>query len=218
MGGRFQRARSPEHKQQRRDAIVEAAAGLLAEHGLDGVTLTAIAKEAGLSKSNLYRYFESREHILLDLMQDDWTEWVEAIETALRPRAEGPWTAEEVARVMVQVTVERPRLCELISVLNSVLERNVSEEAVLAFKTRGIGLAMRHVVAMHAALPNLSLESAIAFMKGMFVLLAGLWPAAHPPEVVRKVMQRPEFQPMCVDYQDTLHTSAAAMLRGFVGR
>ena len=36
--------------------------------GLDGTGLNAIAREAGLSKPNLYVYFESREAILLRLL------------------------------------------------------------------------------------------------------------------------------------------------------
>ncbi|HEU0222902.1 MAG TPA: helix-turn-helix domain-containing protein, partial [Paracoccaceae bacterium] len=67
----FQRARSPEQKAHRRRAILEAAAALLAEGGIEATTLAAIAERAGLVKSNLYRYFESREEILMWLFVED---------------------------------------------------------------------------------------------------------------------------------------------------
>ena len=63
-GGAFQRARRPEQKRQRRAAILAAAAELLASDGVDGVTLNRISHRVGLAKSNLYRYFDSREQIL----------------------------------------------------------------------------------------------------------------------------------------------------------
>ena len=61
----FERARQPEQKELRREAILEAATELLAEKGLHDISLSAIARRAKLSKANLYRYFESREAIFL---------------------------------------------------------------------------------------------------------------------------------------------------------
>ncbi|MCA9688374.1 MAG: TetR family transcriptional regulator, partial [Myxococcales bacterium] len=55
----FQRARSDAQKEQRRAAILQAAAALLDEGSLEAVGLNAIARRAGIAKSNVYRYFES---------------------------------------------------------------------------------------------------------------------------------------------------------------
>ena len=60
----WQRARRPEQKQQRQSAIIAAARKLVDEGGVDNATLSAIAKSAGISKANCYRYYESREAIL----------------------------------------------------------------------------------------------------------------------------------------------------------
>lgn len=212
----FQRARSPEQKAERRASIVAAAASVHAEAGLDGTTLSAIARCAGLAKSNVYRYFESREHILLSIVHDDWQDWVDALEAALMTRPGEQRTPYEVAAAFVRVTVARPRLCELLSVLSSVLERNVSETAILEFKTKGIGVAMRMVNALHAALPALSVESAVVFTKTMFLVVAALWPAAHTPPQVQAVMARPEFEAMRVDFEGLLQQSSEALLRGLL--
>ena len=45
----WQRARNPEQKEQRRVAILDAAATLFEQGGLDNVSLNAIATEAGIS-------------------------------------------------------------------------------------------------------------------------------------------------------------------------
>ena len=58
----FQRARKPEEITIRREAILAAAASLFDEEGPEGAGLNAIAARARFTKSNVYRYFESRAH------------------------------------------------------------------------------------------------------------------------------------------------------------
>ena len=65
----FQRARKPEERIIRRDALLAAAAELFDEGGPAGAGLNAIAARAGFTKSNVYRYFESREEVLLSALR-----------------------------------------------------------------------------------------------------------------------------------------------------
>ena len=44
--------------------FAEAAMSLIARHGLEGVTMRAVAKEAGLSYGSLFHYFESKDDLL----------------------------------------------------------------------------------------------------------------------------------------------------------
>lgn len=59
------RARRREEKAQRRTAIIDAAEAVLAEQGLDGATMGAIAETARLSRGLLYVYFEDQEDLTL---------------------------------------------------------------------------------------------------------------------------------------------------------
>ena len=63
----FLRARSPEAKAAREQAILEAARALGRERGTRAVTLTDIADAVGMHKSAMLRYFETREEIFLRL-------------------------------------------------------------------------------------------------------------------------------------------------------
>lgn len=42
------------------ERIVDAAEALYAEHGLNGISMDAVAQAAGCSRATLYRYFENR--------------------------------------------------------------------------------------------------------------------------------------------------------------
>src|SRR6266705_4770661 len=72
----FQRARSEEQREARRQAILGAAAAMLAEMPVAEVTLNELSRRAGLAKSNVLRYFESREAVLLELLDSAWQEWL----------------------------------------------------------------------------------------------------------------------------------------------
>ena len=75
----FQRARKPEEIETRRRALLAAAAELFDAEGPLGAGLNAIAARAGFTKSNVYRYFESREQVLLALFLAEMDEMVPAL-------------------------------------------------------------------------------------------------------------------------------------------
>ena len=45
--------------------FAEAAMRLIARHGLDGLTMRAVAAEAGLSYGSLFHYFNSTDELLM---------------------------------------------------------------------------------------------------------------------------------------------------------
>ena len=59
----WERARQPEQISEREQAIVNAATTLFRTREYDSISLNGIAREAGFAKSNIYRYFSSREEM-----------------------------------------------------------------------------------------------------------------------------------------------------------
>lgn len=52
------------HRREVQEAILDTTAALVAEHGLRGVTMSAIAEGAGIGRATLYKYFPDVEAIL----------------------------------------------------------------------------------------------------------------------------------------------------------
>ena len=50
---------------EQRATFAKAAMDLIAAHGLEGVTMRAVAAEAGLSYGSLFHYFESKDDLLM---------------------------------------------------------------------------------------------------------------------------------------------------------
>lgn len=57
-----------------RQAVLEAADGLLVEKGFAGVTIEGIASSAGVAKQTIYRWWSTKTDILLDAFLQDATE------------------------------------------------------------------------------------------------------------------------------------------------
>lgn len=53
------------HRREVREAILDTTAGLVAQHGLQAVTMSQIAEETGIGRATLYKYFPDVEAILV---------------------------------------------------------------------------------------------------------------------------------------------------------
>ena len=76
-----------EHRREVRDATLDAAAALVAKHGLRSVTMSQIAKETGIGRATLYKYFSDVEAILVSWHERQITGHLEQL-AAIRDRAD----------------------------------------------------------------------------------------------------------------------------------
>lgn len=207
----FERARQPEQIAQRRKSILESTLALFEDVGFDCTKLADIGRRAGVSKASVYRYFESKEAIFLELLAAESEAWVRDVEGELASLA-GAGTVESVARIMADSLDRRPRLANLSAKLASVLEKNLSVDAIREFKRAYMALMFRLVNALHAALPALSLEAAQRFLSTVVVFSSGLYPATHPAPAAAEVLAEPEFEPFRANYRDALLDAATLLL------
>jgi AcrR family transcriptional regulator len=60
-----------EHRDWRRNQLIEAAAAIALESGGDSITVAAVAARAGLSRTSVYEYFGSSSDLIADLIIDE---------------------------------------------------------------------------------------------------------------------------------------------------
>jgi len=207
----FIRARTPEAKAKRRAAILAAASGLLAAGGLEHTTLSAIATTAGITKSNIYRYFESREEILMRLLTED----LRAASAALSQTLTSPRPLSEVAATLADGLAANPRLCLLISITASTLEHNISTDTLREIKRDMLGSLETTAHALHIALPEIPLTQAGNAVQILFTLTIGLWPFSTPGPALAALYEEPEFADFKQDFREALRRSTHVMLKGF---
>ena len=106
------------------------------------VTLNGLSRKSCMAKSNVLRYFESREAVLLELLSladrlvSDLEPELRRSRRLGRPRLPREPTASPPSSP--GSLAERPVLCDLMSAQASVLEHNISTETVLRYKRNAI--------------------------------------------------------------------------------
>ncbi|GHA70475.1 TetR family transcriptional regulator [Streptomyces tauricus] len=209
----FQRARSPEAKRLREAAILDAARALGAEHGIRQVTLTDIAARAGMHKSALLRYFETREEIFLRLTAAGWQEWSPALAARLR-EIEEPGPAA-VAQAFAATLAERGMFCDLLAQAPLNLERNVSVDAVRDFKLATLAAREDIFAALDEQLPQLDRDSALDVIATAVALAGAFWQIATPgPEIAELYRSDPRLAHAVVEVEPRLARILTATISG----
>jgi AcrR family transcriptional regulator len=208
------RARRPEHKDERREAILTAARELAGERPVREISLGDIARRVELAKSNLLRYFESREDIFLCLLLREWENW--RVDLARRLRS-GRATPNSVATTVARSLGQRPLLCDLISEMSSVLERNVSVPALQAFKSDSLDKVDVLGAVVTERLPGLDGPQGRETIAAALIITAGLWPIANPaPQVAAIFAEVPSLTRAHVEFESRLRQLLSALITGFL--
>jgi TetR/AcrR family transcriptional regulator len=167
------RARSDEQIEQRINEIVDATARLYQENRFEDITFAMIAKEADFTRSNLYRYFQTKEDIFLELIKHDIEIWRKDI---LENFAEATPSLHEVAKTSVNLILKHRRMVKLFTILFTLLEPNATLEALTAFKQKineEIGMVAQFLSTV-LAFP--SVETAAEFLSTQSSLAIGAYP------------------------------------------
>jgi AcrR family transcriptional regulator len=209
--GAFRRARRPEQKLERRQAILGAARELAMRSGVRNVSLGCIASAVGLAKSNVVRYFGTREEIYLELTVQEWREFERVVVDQLAD-AHG---AGDVIDVLTEALEQRPLFCDLLGECTTTLERNVSIDAARAFKLDAIRMVTVLGTAVARAHPGLTQQEATELVGAAAMLAGSLYSAANPSAVIAELYERePEIAAAHLRFAPTLKRALAAIAAG----
>jgi AcrR family transcriptional regulator len=208
----FQRARQPEQIEQRKEAILAAALALFQEKGLENVSLADIAARVGTATSNLYRYFESREHIYLRVLQRLGAAWEQKVYAALE-KLKGRGTVAKVADIIIEAHLKSPDYGELSTVVNTVLEKKLSPALVVDFRSVFLERRKRLASALASALPHATAERLLPLTFHIFAHVPGIWPFCHPKPASQKLLHDPQFIHLNFDFKKEMSSYLQLILK-----
>jgi AcrR family transcriptional regulator len=219
----FQRARSEEQRAARRQAILDTAAAMLAEMPVAEVTLNELSRRAGLAKSNVLRYFESREAVLLELLDSSWQDWLVQLEAdlagAVAPADPPAERSDQLAAAVAASLATRPMLCDLISAQAAVLERNVSAQVAAQYKRASIAGITALGGLMLRSVPELGQPDAFRLAGATVMTTAALWPHTQPSAAMLAAYAAdPALAAMRLDFTVTLREVLEVLAAGLLAR
>jgi AcrR family transcriptional regulator len=218
----FQRARNDEQREIRRRAILDTAHSMLDEMPVADVSLNELSRRVGLAKSNVLRYFESREAVLLELLDDFLGRWLVVLEGELAEGVDAQATpqarAVQLAEILSGSLAERVVLCDLFGAQGGVLEHNVSVEVVKRHKRASLAKLSTMSELLSGHLPELG-DGARMFCL-MSLVSAGALSAyvPPPPSLLAAYADEPALGVLNLDLREALRIAFISSLLGVVPR
>ncbi|MFF4237526.1 TetR/AcrR family transcriptional regulator [Actinomadura geliboluensis] len=72
-----------EHRARQLRNLLDGARALVAEEGIEALTLAALARRVGLSRPGLYEYFRSKDDLVAAILDEELPRWAALVERAL---------------------------------------------------------------------------------------------------------------------------------------
>ncbi|MDC7222199.1 MAG: TetR family transcriptional regulator [Spirochaetales bacterium] len=184
----FERARSREHKEERREEIMNAALALLEVTDYKKITLAGIAQRLSFTRANLYKYVSSKDEIFLWVILRDIERWIDDLRETFK---EGQsLTNREIARTWAEVAHRHTRLLRLLSLLDSIIEQNVTVEKLAEFKKELFSLLAAFQKPLELILPRLSEKNRHDFILSQLYYASGLYGATQQTELQKRAMEQ----------------------------
>ncbi len=213
----FRRARSEEQREIRRQAILETASSMLSDMPVSQISLNELSRRTGLAKSAMVRYFESREAVLLELLDASLRCWVAEIVVELSHdtrSGSAQERADQLAALLSRSLREHAVLCDLMTAQPGVLEYNVSPETLLCFRRSTHDTITQYTDAIRGYIPELG-EDAQSVSLSTVVTSAALWMYAQPSaSAIAASEAEPELSDISLNFDSDLEIMLSRLITG----
>ena len=214
-----QRAIQAEDKQERQQAILDAAARLLARSPERIANVAEVADEAGLAKGTVYLYFPSKEELLLAVHERNIDGFFRALIERLADAT--PVTVGDVLALTHRHIVEPPLFLPLAARCFGMMGQGVPAEAALAFKQRMAERLSAAGAGLERHFAELKPGHGLALLRHSYALIIGLWqmsPAAQANGMACPMSGPGAPTALDYDYAAELDRALLALWGGTVGR
>ncbi len=168
-----QRAIQPVDKQERHDAILDAAERLLSRAPERMASVAEVADEAGLAKGTVYLYFPSKEELLLAVHERNLDVFFSAL-NGLFERSERI-LVDDMLAITIRYTVGRPLFLPLAARCFALMAQSIPAPAAAAFRERMAARMERAGAGVERHFPRLAPGEGVARLRHSFALTLGLW-------------------------------------------
>ena len=208
-----QRAIGTEDKEQRRNAILDAAEKLFLKHPERMASVSEVATAAGLAKGTVYLYFPSKEEMLLALHERHVAIFFRALMKKLLEAR--PLDFDDIFPVTLENLIRLPGCLELTSRCFGLMDREIPKETALEFKARIASTLQAAGVHLerHFRMPA---GAGVTLLLHSYGLIVGLWQLLHPNERFGRAMRRPGLKVLDRDYEKEVENALRALWRGWM--
>jgi AcrR family transcriptional regulator len=207
-----QRAVAVADKEERRNALLDAAEALFLEHPDRMANVSEVAETAGLGKGTVYLYFPSKEEMLLALHERHVTRFfAELMEKLAEP---GPLDFDDIFPVTSEHMIQVPGYLALTSRCFGMMDREIPVETAIAFKARIAAILATAGAALERHFPSIKPGEGVALLLHSYGLIVGLWQLLHPIDRFGRAMDHPGLRNLKRDYEREIENALRALWSG----
>lgn len=196
------RQRRDQQKQEVRQAILDAAAALFAEHGYQGFSLRQVAEQIGYSATTIYHHFESKDDLLFTVADEGFIRFGKQLLAAAYAEPDPLRRIEAIGRAYIHFGLSYPHYYELMFIeradfmlgyragerkprlgsldivaqtIQEGMERGMIRPGVFSEYANALWAAVHGVVALYIAMPTRDRAQAEATTNAVLeIIIAGL--------------------------------------------
>lgn len=135
-----------EHRARQLRTLLDAARALVAEEGIEALSLAALARRVGLSRPSLYEYFRSKDDLVAAVVEEELPRWATLVEQALAGPGSLDGKVEAYIRAQLEVMTDGRHAAAV-----ALVEHALAEPALERIRTGHAQLLRPLVAALDAA-------------------------------------------------------------------
>ncbi len=168
-----QRAIQAEAKQERHQAILDAAERLLEGSPERIASVAEVAEEAGLAKGTVYLYFRGKEELLLAVHERSLDVFFDALDACF---ASGdPVGFDDILALTRKHLIEPPLHLPLAARCFGMMAQGIPAEAAAAFKLRMFERLQQAGAGLEEHFAQLGTGRGLLLLRHSYAMIVGLW-------------------------------------------
>ncbi len=183
---------TPEIIEERREEIIDACEKLYQKRNFKDLTLKEIGNETSFSRPTIYNYFQTKDEILLAMIEREIGKWNADLEMILN--SDQNYSKEKIADLIAGSLEKREQMLKLFCTNNPEVEANSSYELSLSFRKWYGRTHMLFKAILKKFCPEMSVEEVEGIVYVFFPFLLGVYPYTMVTDKQLKAMETAEVE------------------------
>ena len=204
----WKRARNSKQVELRVQSITDACEKLLSKSLPQDLKMRDIAEESGLAVGAIYRYFSSKEALILSVYLNKMQDLLNDV--ANYSPIEGG--LEELSIYLAKTYAEHKFFWYLSTFAGTILETNLPENEVKEHKISAMEMTSNCIEQLVTKVPEMSIEEIFTLFMDSFFYTCGIYSFAFPPKHIDKILEDPKLSNFKPAWESSIHRMLNGLL------
>lgn len=202
--------------EKRPDEIMNACIRLHETMSFRDINLKEISRETSISRPSIYNYFQTKEEILLGILEREYLRWNDDLREMIRNHEK--MSADKFARSLGESLKHRKLLLEIQATDLHEIEENSRQEKLNDFKRSFLAVIESVEKALDKFFPKMTEDERIDFSYEFFPFMYGVYPYVFPTEKQLKAMDSVGLMVRKTTVEELVYKCVLQLLKGAEGK